>query len=555
LSLISKILKEAKQRGELYHFTSLYNAKQIIHDNFIACHYEKFKNSGLSIKGFSLTRDKNIFKSPTLFMSIPEVGLIFNGEKISQNFRIIPYNYFSFQTRKIGENEHNEFEEKVVLKNERDFKVDNYLIGMIFNNKNIFNKEKINRKEELIKYCNEKGLKVIEVGNSPINEKIKLKEAKQIGPLYHFTDVESSINILNENKMFAHSFHLNKKEYEGISFTRNKNFYKNEPMITSRPQIGLIFDGAKISQKFRVLPFNFFSRKARYISDLHNYNEFEEKVIVPSGKEFVVSDYLIGIFITNFKDWDRNEDEIKELIDLVKSKGLKIIQEGKLKEEKDYGKYLFAQNKKIADLQNGEFEKNTDEEQIDYKKIRKFVSDPNKKNKKNLQDVIYDLIPLEDKFPEILKPNEEFVYRGTYSDINTIFNFNFITTKERIKLGNSDYCLVFKNFKYSVHDGTNISSWTSDVSIAKDFANEISNYGDNKFIPIILKAKINEKFIFSDNFMNILSNDILEIKEYEVICFSEEIECEVYIKEEDIEKIEKFKKQDKRNSKGTEIFE
>lgn len=79
-----------------------------------------------------------------------------------------------------------------------------------------------------------------------------LKEAKQVGKIYHATSYEGLQGILSDNTMKS-NFNT------GISFTRDPRFvYSDYPFI-------LVFDGDAISEQHKVNPFDFFanSRLAR----------------------------------------------------------------------------------------------------------------------------------------------------------------------------------------------------------------------------------------------------------------------------------------------------
>ena len=85
--------------------------------------------------------------------------------------------------------------------------------------------------------------KMVESKLNPVVNKM-LMEAKQVGTLYHATDFNGLAAILGTNKMMANWS-------QGISFTRNKYyFYGDFPYQ-------LVFDGNKLSEHYKVYPFNF----------------------------------------------------------------------------------------------------------------------------------------------------------------------------------------------------------------------------------------------------------------------------------------------------------
>ena len=86
--IILNILQEAKQVGNLYHATSLIGLKGILDSNQIISNANSTGCSG----GISTSRDK------TLFYGGP-VALILDGDKLSENYKVLPYSNFSDLSR------------------------------------------------------------------------------------------------------------------------------------------------------------------------------------------------------------------------------------------------------------------------------------------------------------------------------------------------------------------------------------------------------------------------------------------------------------------------
>lgn len=103
---------------------------------------------------------------------------------------------------------------------------------------------------------------------------IQLCEGKQVGLLYHITDIYGLFGILNSDS-------FRKKRENGISFTRNKNFKGwNE-----RFQIYITVDGEKLSHTYKIVPFH--DQLMR--KDL---DEFEERIFVdkiPDATKYIKS--------------------------------------------------------------------------------------------------------------------------------------------------------------------------------------------------------------------------------------------------------------------------
>lgn len=90
-NLIENILKEAKQVGILYHATRLDYALSIVKDNTIHANPKAQKDGrtlDLNSLGISTSRNK-------LFMYKGDVEIMLDGDKLSEKYSILPYNYFN----------------------------------------------------------------------------------------------------------------------------------------------------------------------------------------------------------------------------------------------------------------------------------------------------------------------------------------------------------------------------------------------------------------------------------------------------------------------------
>jgi hypothetical protein len=109
-----------------------------------------------------------------------------------------------------------------------------------------------------------------------------IKEAKQVGTLYHFTDYCSMFEIV-ESDMSMYS------EFERISFTRYKNF--NAPDISKEVRIAV--DGTKLSNKYKIAPYS--SSTAAFSRSAHSGKEEAEEFLDIGEGQLDLSEYLIGI--------------------------------------------------------------------------------------------------------------------------------------------------------------------------------------------------------------------------------------------------------------------
>ena len=146
-----------------------------------------------------------------------------------------------------------------------------------------------------------------------------LKEAKQVGIIYHYTTFESGLKVLKLNQLKSdHTAEsTNAKPVFGISFTRDKRFNNTNRAVDftnssfgRTPQLRFTIDGNKLSNKFKVQPY---SQGGRFDK---GKKDFESEERVTSDKLFTIplSNYLISIdLLFEYKkpkdgDWDAEFD-------------------------------------------------------------------------------------------------------------------------------------------------------------------------------------------------------------------------------------------------------
>jgi hypothetical protein len=116
-----------------------------------------------------------------------------------------------------------------------------------------------------------------------------INEGKQVGILYHFTDINSAIKILRFNILASMG-------YNRISFTRNKGFLKDNPFASGwsgGDEVMIVVDGDKLSNRYKIRPFaglNFQNDNSNLPSD-----EMEEVIESPRIENII--DYIIKIVI------------------------------------------------------------------------------------------------------------------------------------------------------------------------------------------------------------------------------------------------------------------
>jgi hypothetical protein len=107
-----------------------------------------------------------------------------------------------------------------------------------------------------------------------------LKEAKQVGILYHFTDIEGLLGILKTNELWA-----SETNADHVSLTRDKQGWH---VGTLDNAFRISLDGNKISNKYKIRPYSWWGND-RGTRD----TESEEAVL--TDKITNIRDYIIDI--------------------------------------------------------------------------------------------------------------------------------------------------------------------------------------------------------------------------------------------------------------------
>ena len=152
------------------------------------------------------------------------------------------------------------------------------------------------------------------ISNNILYQNIKLiqsvlKQAKQVGILYHYTPIYKLFQILKSNKLQTHKWRYrgsqwDKYQYnnspdtkEVVCFTRNKNFHNSADLgttVTSR----LVIDGNKLSNKYKIRPMRDVSHLGytKNISDESQQSCFRD---IENLKEYIIRvdiDYHASLF-------------------------------------------------------------------------------------------------------------------------------------------------------------------------------------------------------------------------------------------------------------------
>lgn len=144
---IQKILSEGKQIGTLYHFTNSESLLDILTTNTLLAtfgDYGKTTHKAISGPNISFTRSPNRYNFP--IAEDADCVLVIDGDKLSNNYKIIPYSE--------QEAEFDEMEERVYNKNITN--LNKYLLKVIMfeDNKHVFGEDIWNECVNLLKEKN-----------------------------------------------------------------------------------------------------------------------------------------------------------------------------------------------------------------------------------------------------------------------------------------------------------------------------------------------------------------------------------------------------------------
>jgi hypothetical protein len=148
LTHILKEIIEAKQVGDIYHFTSLKGLYGILKDGFIKPNSEN---------QISTTRNKNVDMSSFFEYSGGQVTvmLTLDGNKISNKYKVKPFRYDpTFWSLPVYQDKF-EFEEQIIT-NGKNFPIFLYLksVSITIDNERNLNKEMLDQIENILKEKN-----------------------------------------------------------------------------------------------------------------------------------------------------------------------------------------------------------------------------------------------------------------------------------------------------------------------------------------------------------------------------------------------------------------
>jgi len=146
-----------------------------------------------------------------------------------------------------------------------------------------------------------------------------LKEAKQVGTIYHYTTFEAGLKILKSNQLKSSEAAdgTNDNPVFAVSFTRDKRFHDNhwvgfeQSAVGNKPQVRFTIDGDKLSNNFKVQPYSQGGAFAK------NRKGFEAEERVASNKQFTIPllPYLKSVDILVEYEKPSNKYDIIGIVD------------------------------------------------------------------------------------------------------------------------------------------------------------------------------------------------------------------------------------------------
>ena len=132
----------------------------------------------------------------------------------------------------------------------------------------------------------------------------RLTEAKQIGPLYHYTSLQQAIKIMNAGELKGNEARKDATGFYRISFTRNPNYHKTVGLMPTTGDIRFTLDGDKISNNYKMRPIK--GGLASYDAT-RQYNDESEEIVL--ANQFPLYHFLQRVDI-NTDQVGRGSDEL-----------------------------------------------------------------------------------------------------------------------------------------------------------------------------------------------------------------------------------------------------
>jgi hypothetical protein len=170
--------------------------------------------------------------------------------------------------------------------------------------------------------------KNLEVRITRLEKLLSVKnESKQVGTLYHVCTIDDYLRYILPNDTLSTSGNYKNFLYGGndyVSFTRDRHFVVSTNKVdAANILIRLVVDGDKLSERYRIGPYNDFAYNVKFgeFDPSNDEPEFREKEEVVKGPIKSISKYIIKI------DFDLNKinkDAVAILKDALENHGSKL---------------------------------------------------------------------------------------------------------------------------------------------------------------------------------------------------------------------------------------
>jgi hypothetical protein len=147
-----------------------------------------------------------------------------------------------------------------------------------------------------------------------------LKEAKQVGDIYHFTSIDNLANMLKEYDSVTLDSSYSSEAGDGyFSFTRNPNI----PSLSDfQKQVRFKLNGNKMSNKYKFEPYADTSSSEDFYKQGKSF-ESEERISAKNNPTIDLTQYIESVMIINLetvkKEYPESSNMFKEVINDYKS--------------------------------------------------------------------------------------------------------------------------------------------------------------------------------------------------------------------------------------------
>lgn len=241
-----------------------------------------------------------------------------------------------------------------------------------------------------------------------------LHEAKQVGTLYHATNLNGLKGILHSDKI--QSDYYNSGCSDGISTSRDKTFFYKAP-------VQLILNGDKLSNKYKLEPYSFYTDSPKHTRDEHetvirvkpNNNEDEYTFTLPE-----IHKYIEGIMILPNLFISKNLTQ--QLYDILKDYDYPIYtprgQQLNIEDFNNYHKNISKNNNpisRISELSGGTYNPKEIFTDTTYKKQKEQIDKVIEKDIGLPVETIWKWNP--DKLAELRDEYENKLYTNIHSNL------------------------------------------------------------------------------------------------------------------------------------------